>query len=110
MIGIAIGGFFGALARYGFYLLAERGARQPKLATWLVNSVGSLALGLLVGADSSSVFWVTGFLGAFTTFSTMALDAVNDFEEDRLLEAASYLGITLVSGILLFSTAYHLMQ
>ena len=110
MIGIAIGGFLGAIARYGFYLLAERGARQPKLATWLVNSIGSFALGLFLGAGSPSLFWMTGFLGAFTTFSTMALDAVKDFEDGRLLEAASYLGATLVSGILLFSAAYHLVQ
>lgn len=110
MIGIAIGGFFGALTRYGFYWLMERRVRQPKIATWMVNSLGSFALGLLVGAHSSSVFWMTGFLGAFTTFSTMALDAVKDFEDGRLLEAASYLGVTLVSGFLLFSTAYYLMQ
>lgn len=110
MIGIAIGGFFGALARYGFYWLTERGASQPKLATWLVNSIGSFVLGLLMGVGNPSMFWMTGFLGAFTTFSTMALDAVKDFEDGRLLEATSYLGATLLSGILLFSTAYHLMQ
>lgn len=110
MIGIAIGGFFGALARYGFYWLTEREARQPKLATWLVNSIGSFALGLFLGAGNNSLFWTIGFLGAFTTFSTMALDATKDFEEGRLLEAASYLGLTLVSGIVLFSTAYYLAQ
>lgn len=110
MIAIAIGGFLGAIARYGFYLLAESGARQPKFATWLVNSLGSFALGLLVGSGSSSLFWMAGFLGAFTTFSTMALDAVKDVEDGRLLEAASYLGATLLSGILLFTVGYHLMH
>lgn len=110
MIGIAIGGFLGATARYGFYLLAERRAKQPKFATWLVNSIGSFALGMFIGAGSLSQFWVTGFLGAFTTFSTMALDAVKDVEDGRLLEAASYLGATLVSGIVLFSIGYHVLH
>ncbi|MDN3451632.1 fluoride efflux transporter FluC [Planococcus sp. APC 3906] len=110
MIGIALGGFLGAIARYGFYLMAESRARQPKLATWLVNSLGSLALGMFIGAGSVSPFWMVGFLGAFTTFSTMALDAVKDVEDGRLLEAASYLGATLVSGIVLFSTGYHLLH
>lgn len=109
MIGIAIGGFLGAFARYCFYMMAESRSAQPKVATWLVNSIGSFALGAFLGAGSDSLFWVTGFLGAFTTFSTMALDAVKDFEDGRLLQAASYLGATLLSGILLFSAGYHFM-
>lgn len=108
MIGIALGGFLGALARYCFYLLAESRSAQPKLATWLVNSLGSFALGAFIGVGSESLFWMTGFLGAFTTFSTMALDAVKDFEEGRLLQAAGYLGATLLAGILLFSAGYHI--
>lgn len=108
MTGIALGGFLGALARYCFYLLAESRSAQPKLATWLVNSLGSFALGAFIGAGSESLFWMTGFLGAFTTFSTMALDAVKDFEEGRLLQAAGYLGATLLAGILLFSAGYHI--
>lgn len=110
MIGIATGGFLGAIARYGFYVLAERRAKQPKFATWLVNSIGSFVLGMFIGAGSVSLFWMVGFLGAFTTFSTMALDAVKDVEDGRLLEAASYLGATLVSGIVLFSAGYHLLR
>lgn len=108
MIGIAMGGFLGAIARYSFYLLAESRSRQPKLATCLVNSLGSFALGALIGAGSDSLFWMTGFLGAFTTFSTMSLDAVKDFEDGRLLQAAGYLGVTLLAGILLFSAGYYI--
>lgn len=107
MIGIALGGFFGALARYFFYIWAESRSHQPKLATWLVNSIGSFALGVFVGRGSESVLWMTGFLGAFTTFSTMALDAVKDFESGRLLQAAGYLAATLMAGIVLFSAGYY---
>src|SRR5690606_1610675 len=78
MIGIAIGGFSGAITRYFFYLLIESKMWQPKTATWLVNSIGSFTLGLFIGSGNLSSFWITGFLGAFTTFSTMALDIVKD--------------------------------
>lgn len=108
MISISLGAFFGAIARYSFYVWAESRSAQPKLATWLVNSCGSFALGAFIGAGIDSLFWMTGFLGAFTTFSTMALDAVKDFEDGRLLQAAGYLGATLLAGILLFSAGYHI--
>lgn len=107
MISIALGGFLGALARYCFYVLVESRLRQPKFANWLVNSIGSFALGAFIGTGTDSLFWMTGFLGAFTTFSTMALDAVKDFEDGRLMQASGYLAAALTSGILLFSAGYH---
>ena len=106
MISIAAGGFLGAIARYTFYLLAESRSKHPKWATWAVNSLGSLSIGWLIGSGSPSVFWLTGFLGAFTTFSTMALDAVKDFEDGKWLQALTYLAATLVSGLVLFSIGY----
>ena len=107
MIAIAIGGFFGAMARYGFYWLAESRSKHPKLATWFVNSAGSFVMGALLGSGDQSAFWLTGFLGAFTTFSTMALDAVKDFEEGKWLQGFGYLAVTLISGIVLFSIAFN---
>lgn len=110
MIGIAIGGFLGAVTRYLFYLLIESKAWQPKAATWLVNSLGSLVLGMFIGSGSLSAFWITGFLGAFTTFSTMALDVVKDLEDGRWLRATAYVFATLASGIVLFSLGYIWMR
>ena len=106
MLGIAAGGFLGAIARYVFYLAAESRSKHPKRATWAVNSIGSLLMGWLLGSGNSSAFWLTGFLGAFTTFSTMALDAVKDIEDGEWLKALAYLSVTLISGILLFSLGY----
>ncbi|ANU08910.1 CrcB-like protein [Planococcus antarcticus DSM 14505] len=110
MIGIAIGGFLGAITRYLCYLLVESKMWQPKAATWLVNSTGSFALGLFIGSGNLPVFWITGFLGAFTTFSTMALDVVKDLEDGKWLQGCGYILSTLASGLLLFSLGYVLMQ
>lgn len=110
VISVAIGGFLGAITRYLFYLLIESRAWQPKVATWLVNSLGSFVLGLLIGEGSLSIFWMTGFLGAFTTFSTMALDVVKDIEDEKWLAAGFYTTVNLTSGIALFSLGYMLIQ
>ncbi len=110
MISIATGGFLGAITRYLFYLFVESRAWQPKVATWLVNSIGSFVLGLLIGDGSLSLFWITGFLGAFTTFSTMALDVVKDIENGKWLTGGFYITATLAFGITLFSFGYMLMQ
>lgn len=110
MIGIAIGGFLGAITRYLCYLLVESRSWQPKAATWLVNSLGSFVLGLFIGSGNLSAFWITGFLGAFTTFSTMALDAVKDMEDGKWLQAGGYVIATSAGGLGLFSLGYVLMK
>lgn len=70
---VASGGAAGAVARY---LVGRR--LSGRRATVVVNTVGSGALGLLLAlaADVPSVVAVAGvgFCGAFTTFSTVAVE------------------------------------
>ena len=76
---IGIGGFIGAVARYGLSLwIGQRWGRSFPLGTFLVNVSGSFFIGLLMTlmADryAANPQWrlllVVGFLGAYTTFST----------------------------------------
>ena len=106
MISIAVFGFFGAVVRYFCYMAVENRARQPKFATWFVNSLGSLIIGACLGAELPAASGVFGFLGAFTTFSTMALDCVKDFEDGHWKQGVFYISATLVSGLLLFAVGY----
>jgi len=77
---IAVGGFAGAVARYG----VELAVPSSLLATLAVNVVGSFALGAivyegrLVGSFSKRARFVfgTGFLSSFTTYSTFVVDAL----------------------------------
>ncbi len=69
----------------------------------MVNLFGSLLLGLLVGAleirgDHPSIldFAGVGFLGAFTTFSTFAVESVRLRGRARV----AYLGTTLVGCLI----------
>lgn len=77
-LGVAVAGFFGAAARYGIgFLLPDSGGTGIPWATLFINLSGSFLLGLLIGSASRRAMpvWLreaagTGFLGAFTTFST----------------------------------------
>jgi fluoride exporter len=91
-VGIGIAGCLGALARYGLEgLVSRRGGGFP-WGTFAVNISGSFLLGLtvtLLGERLTVAPWVRasvaiGFLGAYTTFSTLSLESY------RLLEGRSY--------------------
>lgn len=80
------GGCLGAVSRYGVNLLAARlwGSGFP-WGTLIVNMVGCFLIGLAFGlaermawlTPSVRLFFVTGFLGALTTFSSFAVETVN---------------------------------
>ena len=85
--GIGLLGGLGALARFLV-------ARFPS-GTLVVNLSGSLLLGVLVGAGvdgDASRLAATGFVGAYTTFSTWML-------ESRGRNAWLNVGVSLVLGL-----------
>jgi fluoride exporter len=87
----------GALARA---FIGHRLNRAFPTGTLLVNASGSFALGLLSGASPAVITAVgTGGLGAYTTFSSFARDAVALIEERRWGAAAAYVLASLIIGV-----------
>lgn len=89
----------GALAR------AEAGRRWNRpdglaMGTLVVNVTGGFLLGLLsdVGPPAVTVVGVGG-LGAYTTFSSFARDAVALAEQRHVMLASAYIAATYVLGI-----------
>ena len=82
---ISLGAILGANARYlvNTWAIDRIGAGFP-YGTLLVNVSGSLVLGFIVGAASGRIaispelrfFLGVGFLGAYTTFSSYAVESV----------------------------------
>jgi len=104
LVYIAIFGALGALLRYGFSFLPPLGGLP--MGTLLVNLIGSFVLGfltaLLVTQDISPPLktgLTTGFLGAFTTFSTFTVESATLFQEHSSWLAGCYLIGQVVGGI-----------
>jgi CrcB protein len=101
---IGVLGGIGAIARFLLDgAVAGRMGRGFPYGTLAVNLVGSFALGLLVGLaiDGDAYRMVaTGLIGAFTTFSTWALESHRLGEDGRLRIGALNFAVSLVLGVL----------
>lgn len=97
-LAVGVGGAAGAVCRYAVGELLE----QQALDTLVVNVLGSLLLGVLVGApidDFTLLAIGIGFCGAFTTFSSFAVSTVRFAEDgERPLAIVNAVG-TLVLAI-----------
>lgn len=98
---VFVGGGIGAVARYGVTLasLSLFGPHFP-WGTFAVNVIGSAIMGAFAGflltrepgtgSDALRLFFMTGILGGFTTFSAFSLDAVVLWQRGAALAATGY--------------------
>ena len=100
---VAAGGFAGSVSRY---LVAQQAGKYwPSSVPWgtlFVNLTGSFLLGLLYGAHASPVFLLligTGFIGAYTTFSTFIHENMKFEHNKEWVLFIFYTGISLTTGI-----------
>jgi CrcB protein len=114
---IAIGGGAGAMSRYGVGRAMSHffGLGFP-WGTLCVNLVGSFMIGLLAGVQlgvSSSprmqllmLLGITGFLGAFTTFSAFSLESVMLIREQKFVLVVANVLANCVFGLLLAAVGF----
>ncbi len=105
---VFLGGGLGAALRHGVNLAAARllGASFP-FGTLTVNVLGSAIMGALAayfafksgGTQHWRLFFTTGILGGFTTFSTFSLDAAVLYERGEIGLAALYVLVSVVMAI-----------
>lgn len=112
LLSIALGGALGAVGRYGVSMLAVSiwGASIQPVATLFVNGLGSGLMGvgyglLTAGLISESLrgLVMVGFLGALTTFSAFAFDAVALVEKGFYVLAAGYVLASVVISLFGFA-------
>jgi CrcB protein len=105
---IGAGGFFGAIARYLVDVeITQRFASFP-WGTLVVNVTGSFTVGLLFALITERAALpaelrgplMIGFLGAYTTFSTLALESWRMIEDGAWLLAALNLGGSVAIGMI----------
>jgi CrcB protein len=105
LVAVITGGLVGTGLRLGIDLLLPHGGTVFPVGTLLVNLVGALALGFLVGRvwpvapDWLRAGLGAGLLGSFTTFSALAVSVVELTAVGAGGLAIAYLAASLVGGI-----------
>jgi len=106
---IAIGGALGSLSRY--YLsntfLKNFVFFDIPFAILAINALGSLFFGFFMGlytsniiaSDNIKVFVLTGFLAAFTTFSTFAWESIVLFQNEMYIKLVIYCIASIILSI-----------
>ena len=78
---------------------------QGHWATLLINILASIVLVIIVDAydDKSKLMYLlllgTGFCGGWSTFSTFSMETINLISAGRTLEAALYVGLSILLGL-----------
>ncbi len=108
---ISLGGAMGALARYGLAGAVQRGLGSGfPWGTAVVNIIGCWLFGLFwaitvergnLSADVRTFIFV-GFLGSFTTFSTLISESGQLLTDSEMLAGLGNIAFQLITGFLLF--------
>ncbi|WP_226035965.1 fluoride efflux transporter CrcB [Aquibacillus saliphilus] len=103
---VAIGGFFGSIARFTVGIKWNNLETYKPYGTWIANVSGSMLLGiifvLLEHNLISNWIWLilgAGFCGAYTTFSTFGTEALSMLLAKKYKKALFYILSSLVVSL-----------
>lgn len=108
-LAVAVGGAFGAVARFGIDRSIERRSFAVfPWSTFAINVSGCLVIGVVIAALVDRhhlpgwlrVGLVMGVLGGYTTFSTYAQESLDLLREGQAGIATVYMAGSVLSGIL----------
>lgn len=105
---VALGGSLGAITRFvANNIVSVQTPDKPYLSTLMVNVVGSLLLGFFYYASSfidfkSNLrdFFIIGYLGSLTTFSTFSFEFAKMIIDKDFTRAFGYLSFNILLGFL----------
>ena len=111
LLWLGLGSGLGGCLRYLLDLLALNvGLAALPVSTFLINVSGSLLIGYLAGVWTSEGaltpqsskwhFWITGFFGGYTTFSTFSSQVLDLLRAGEGTIAGAYAAGSITFGIL----------
>ncbi len=110
-VGLVVGGILGTVGRYLISTAVYRwlGTAFP-YGTLVVNLLGALVIGFLATLAEKKflltpefrMFWMIGFLGAFTTFSSLIYESWKLMQDGQFFLAGANLVGSMVLGLMVF--------
>jgi CrcB protein len=118
---VFFGGCFGTLARYAIERWLPDSSTATPYGTLLINLLGAFLLGTLLeslarrGPDAGKRQLIrlgvgTGFMGAFTTYSTLAVEVGLLARHDHVTLAWTYAVLSVVGGLVCCAAGIHLAE
>jgi len=105
---VALGGALGAMARFGLHSLMVPAPGKFPFATYTANVAGCFLMGIFyilivekhLLTPTLRPLIMVGFLGAFTTFSTFSIEALNLWHTQNFHIAVTYVVSSFISSLL----------
>lgn len=106
---VGLGGGLGSILRYlTSVMMTKHFQTSFPLATFVVNVLGCLIIGLLIGLSERQqlinqdlkFLLVAGFCGGFTTFSAFAMENFKLFQSGNSLMALLNIAASILTGLL----------
>jgi len=118
LVSVALGGALGALARYAVSSWLNTSSAKLPWGTLAVNVLGSFVMGILFVLILERAklplemrpLLMTGFLGAFTTFSTFSLETLTLIHEGHVIAAIFYVLLSVILCIAVLALAVSLKR
>lgn len=99
---ISFGAALGAICRWQLGVWLNPLFQAVAFGTFFANLLGCFVIGVLLGLnlnDSQKLFFITGFLGSFTTFSAFSAEVVEKILQEKWLNAVGVFSLHTIGGI-----------
>lgn len=113
------GGFIGTCGRYLISRLTAGWPVSPfPIGTFIVNTLGCLAIGILFGlaqrtnllSQNLTTLLITGFCGGFTTFSTFSNEIFLLIQSRQWVCCIAYILLSIATGIAMVFLGRNIIQ
>ena len=113
---IAIGGASGALTRYSIDRLTLYIGMENIIGTFIVNISGSFILGILISISTYKLNFsngvrdaiTIGFLGSYTTFSTLTVTSLTLWQSGQYGKASINIIFSVIFGLIAAYAGFHI--